>query len=150
MFQLLEAEYTYKLCKTIIPSRLEYKYNPDGWLGIMIGTKLWFDFSVDEKFETSVQGLVKEIHTNGNEGKFPILPILLSNTYKALLFINFCTINFVLLLLPQIEMQFFVRVSVFSVVKQKVEPISHYPPSTEVHAHIRSTSECTSWTKDPS
>ena len=29
----------------------------------MIGTKLWFDFSVETKFEASLQGLVREIGT---------------------------------------------------------------------------------------
>ena len=68
-FTLSEAEYTYKLRKTFVPLRLENKYNPDGWLGIMIGTKLWFDFSVDQKFEASLQGLIKEIHSRvSNEG----------------------------------------------------------------------------------
>ena len=63
LLKFAEAEYTYKLRKTFIPLRLEYKYNADGWLGIMIGTKLWFDFSVETKFEASLQGLIKEIHS---------------------------------------------------------------------------------------
>ena len=29
----------------------------------MIGTKLWFDFSVETKFESSLQGLLREIGT---------------------------------------------------------------------------------------
>ncbi|XP_022095179.1 uncharacterized protein LOC110981688 [Acanthaster planci] len=40
-----EAEYTYKLQKPIIPLRLQEDYDPDGWLGIMIGAKLYVDMS---------------------------------------------------------------------------------------------------------
>ncbi len=58
-----EAEYTYKLRKRFIPLRLEYKYEPDGWLGIMVGTKLWFDFSVEDRFDASVQGLLREMQS---------------------------------------------------------------------------------------
>ena len=32
----------------------------------MIGTTLWFDFSRDEKFETSFEGLIKEIHVKAS------------------------------------------------------------------------------------
>ena len=75
-----EAEYTYKLQKTFIPLRLEYKYNPDGWLGIMVGTKLWFDFSVENKFEASLQGLIREIKSKGADQR----------EYKTMRFLRRC------------------------------------------------------------
>ena len=34
----------------------------------MVGTKLWFDFSVETKFEASLQGLIKEVHSMGLSG----------------------------------------------------------------------------------
>ena len=63
-----EAEYTFKKKKPFIPCRLEFRYDPDDWLGIMIGNRLYFDFSREEKFEQSIQGLIREI---GKRGKGP-------------------------------------------------------------------------------
>jgi len=39
-----EAEYAYSSKKTIVPLKVEPKYKPDGWLGALIGNKLYFDF----------------------------------------------------------------------------------------------------------
>ena len=83
MLSFPEAEYTYKLQKAFIPLRLEYKYNPDGWLGIMIGTKLWFDFSVETKFEASLQGLVREIGTEKQAMQKQNLPGRLASKRKG-------------------------------------------------------------------
>eukprot|EP00056_Hartaetosiga_gracilis_P006127 m.93433 g.93433 ORF g.93433 m.93433 type:complete len:672 (-) comp12385_c0_seq1:67-2082(-) len=38
----LEADYAHKLGKHIIPVRVD-SYDPDGWLGLLLGTKLWYD-----------------------------------------------------------------------------------------------------------
>ena len=35
----------------------------------MIGTKLWFDFSVETKFEASLQGLLREMATEKQRGQ---------------------------------------------------------------------------------
>ena len=56
-----ECEYASKRRKPIVPLLLQHRYDPDGWLGIIKGTKLHFDFSVEEKFEPSLQGLLREI-----------------------------------------------------------------------------------------
>lgn len=45
----LEAEYARKLGKNLIPIKVESKYNPDGWLGILLGEKKYIDFSSAEK-----------------------------------------------------------------------------------------------------
>jgi len=48
-----EAEYAYKLKKPIVPLLLEKNYEPDGWLGALLGMKLYVDISeynIDEKF----------------------------------------------------------------------------------------------------
>ncbi|WAQ93856.1 hypothetical protein MAR_006327, partial [Mya arenaria] len=58
---LYEAEYAFKLNKKIIPLCMDMNYKPDGWLGIMIGTKLFFDFSGKYKFSDKMGDLQNEI-----------------------------------------------------------------------------------------
>jgi len=53
-----EAEYTFRLHKPIIPLRLECRYYPDGWLGILCGNNLVYDFSVPAKHADSFDGLM--------------------------------------------------------------------------------------------
>ena len=60
-----EAEYTFQLRKDIIPLRLQPKYQPDGWLGALAGNRLYFDFSMEEKFNASVGALIKELGERG-------------------------------------------------------------------------------------
>ena len=61
----LEAEYTYQLHKDIIPLMMDYKYKPDGWLGIIVGTKFWIDFTERHKVDSNVEKLVKELGSRG-------------------------------------------------------------------------------------
>ncbi|XP_035273869.1 uncharacterized protein LOC118227475 [Anguilla anguilla] len=56
-----EAEYTFQLRKEIIPLMMEQNYKPDGWLGALLGAKLWIDFSDNCNFEESIKQLIKEI-----------------------------------------------------------------------------------------
>jgi len=65
----LEAEYTVKLRKEIIPLMLEANYSPDGWLGILLGSKLYYAFNDDHTFETKFIELAKGL---GNKGKLTI------------------------------------------------------------------------------
>jgi len=60
-----EAEYTNKLRKHFIPLILEPNYTPDGWLGLMLGEKLYYPIS-EENFEDMMQSLIKVL---GNKGK---------------------------------------------------------------------------------
>ncbi|KAK6182496.1 hypothetical protein SNE40_010174 [Patella caerulea] len=60
-----EAEYIYRLRKDIIPLRVQKKYYPDGWLGMMVGTRLYFDFSEEVHFDYQINKLTKEL---GNRG----------------------------------------------------------------------------------
>ncbi|XP_077984869.1 uncharacterized protein LOC144439456 [Glandiceps talaboti] len=62
-----EAEYTYKLHKDYIPIKVQPKYSPDGWLGILVGTKLYFDFSSEENLETNFPSLVRELGDRGRK-----------------------------------------------------------------------------------
>ncbi|XP_071152865.1 uncharacterized protein [Mytilus edulis] len=61
-----EAEYTYKLRKSFIPLRLQHRYVPDGWLGMLIGTRLYFDISSEDKIYPQMDNVIKEL---GNRGK---------------------------------------------------------------------------------
>ena len=38
-------------------------YRADGWLGMLIGTKLFFDFSGKYPFDEKIDGLLKELST---------------------------------------------------------------------------------------
>ena len=60
-----EAEYAYRLKKPIVPILLQSKYKPDGWLGILLGTKLYIDFTKSD-FESNYKKLVKEIEAVKN------------------------------------------------------------------------------------
>ena len=40
---------------------MEADYKPDGWLGILIGTKLFYDFSGKYDFNDKVDKLIKEV-----------------------------------------------------------------------------------------
>jgi len=40
-----EAEYAFQLHKPIVPLMAEQGYKADGWLGALLGSKLWYDFT---------------------------------------------------------------------------------------------------------
>ena len=58
---LEEAQYAYTRRKRIIPLMMEENYRPDGWLGIILGTKLYMHFEKDPR--EGIQQLLKEIRT---------------------------------------------------------------------------------------
>ncbi len=45
---------------------MDSKYRPDGWLGFIVGSKFWIDFSEKHKLDSNADKLVKEL---GNRGK---------------------------------------------------------------------------------
>lgn len=51
--------------KDIVPLMLQRKYRADGWLGMIVGTKLWFSLFEAQKFEHSIEGLKKELGERG-------------------------------------------------------------------------------------
>jgi len=55
-----EAEYTSVLKKNFIPLILDANYRPDGWLGIMLGAKLYFKFG-QTNYEAKLKELFKEV-----------------------------------------------------------------------------------------
>ena len=62
-----EAEYAYQLRKDIIPLMMQGKYRGDGWLGMLVGTKLWFDFQSKHVLEQGVMKLIRELGGRGKE-----------------------------------------------------------------------------------
>lgn len=61
LLQFSEADYAFQLRKDYIPLMLQKKYRPDGWLGIILGAKLYFDFSGKYRIQKPWQGLLKEL-----------------------------------------------------------------------------------------
>ena len=47
---------------------LQKQYRPDGWLGAILGAKLYFDFSGKYPFEKPWNGLTKELKGMGKLG----------------------------------------------------------------------------------
>ncbi|XP_063437070.1 uncharacterized protein LOC134718461 [Mytilus trossulus] len=65
----LEAEYTFQCRKDYVPLMLQKQYRPDGWLGAILGAKLYFDFSGKYPFEKPWNGLMKELKGMGKLGE---------------------------------------------------------------------------------
>ncbi len=64
---LTEAEYAFSLQKTIVPLVMQLNYKPDGWLGMIKGTKLFFEFSGKYEYEPKVNDLMKELGSRGKK-----------------------------------------------------------------------------------
>ena len=62
---IVEAEYTFQMRKEYIPLMVQTRYRPDGWLGMILGAKLYFDFSGKYPFEKPWNGLMKELKGMG-------------------------------------------------------------------------------------
>ncbi|KAL3892367.1 hypothetical protein ACJMK2_004578 [Sinanodonta woodiana] len=56
-----EIEYAFQLKKRIIPVIMERGYRPDGWLGLLLGTRIFFDFSGKYPLEQKIIELKHEI-----------------------------------------------------------------------------------------
>ena len=64
-----EAEYAYQLRKDIIPLMMERNYRPNGWLGMIVGTKLWIDFRNSYGIEAGVGKLLRELGGRGRQNQ---------------------------------------------------------------------------------
>jgi hypothetical protein len=65
----LEANYAHESGVDMIPLMVEECYRPKGWLGLMLGTRLWYalyGLADDEMFNARVEQIAKEI---GGRGK---------------------------------------------------------------------------------
>lgn len=56
-----EAEYAFHLRKQIIPLKMERNFEAREWLGLIIGPKLFFEFTDKYPFEEKLSGLLKEV-----------------------------------------------------------------------------------------
>jgi len=59
----LEAEYATRLRKPIVPLLMQADYMPTGWLGIIMGDKIYYKFSSmpQRTFLDSLESMLKEI-----------------------------------------------------------------------------------------
>jgi len=59
----LEGEYSQQQKKRIIPLMMEKGYRPSGWLGLLVGAKLYFEFTdkAQEAFTQKLGELIKEL-----------------------------------------------------------------------------------------
>lgn len=48
---------------------MDGKYKPDGWLGFIVGSKFWIDFSEKHKLDSNLGALIREL---GNRGKIEL------------------------------------------------------------------------------
>ncbi|KAK6186797.1 hypothetical protein SNE40_006068 [Patella caerulea] len=79
-----EGEYAHQRRKKIIPLILERNYQPDGWLGLILGAKLFYDFSGKYSFRSRIGGLLKDvkIKVNGQLDSAPGAPTLTNGLNK--------------------------------------------------------------------
>jgi hypothetical protein len=66
----LEAQYAYQREKEMVPLMMEEGYRADGWLGMLLGTRLWYGFcgtvlSSEGAFEGKVEELCRELGERG-------------------------------------------------------------------------------------
>ena len=69
----LEAQYAMQREVQTIPLMLAEKYQADGWLGMLIGTRMWYGFygavlSDDSAFEIKVSELCRDLGVRGRRG----------------------------------------------------------------------------------
>ena len=65
MLGIADAEYAFQLRKPMIPLTLERNYKPDGWLGMLAGSKVWLDFTDQTKFDGHIQLLLRQLADRG-------------------------------------------------------------------------------------
>ncbi|XP_041361359.1 uncharacterized protein LOC121377441 [Gigantopelta aegis] len=66
-----EGVYAFQKRKTIIPLIMERGYRPDGWLGIILGSELFYDFSGKYRFEDKLDSLLKDLDARYNRPAVP-------------------------------------------------------------------------------
>lgn len=73
-----EAEYAFQQRKKIVPLIMESGYRPTGWLGALIGTRLYFDLSDAKSIPSKAPGLFKELGDAGRWVPFTSWALVLS------------------------------------------------------------------------
>eukprot|EP00299_Pterocystis_sp_00344_P002536 c12866_g1_i1.p1 GENE.c12866_g1_i1~~c12866_g1_i1.p1 ORF type:complete len:612 (-),score=102.30 c12866_g1_i1:148-1983(-) len=78
-----ESEFAYKLKKDIVPLVLEPGYSTDGWLGAMMGSRLYYDVSDDSKFEATMNNLIRFLGNRCKKDSFYLQPSNSSSRPKS-------------------------------------------------------------------
>tara|TARA_B100000674_G_scaffold499232_1_gene543025 strand:- start:19044 stop:21278 length:2235 start_codon:yes stop_codon:yes gene_type:complete len=68
-----EAEYAYTKKKCLIPVKVEKSYEPDGWLGILVGSKLYYNVHNQEMMAASIPSLITAVEAIHNDVQAPAL-----------------------------------------------------------------------------
>ena len=63
-----EAEYAFNRKKHIVPIKMKKDYVPDGWLGFILGTRMYIDFGTYD-FDKAIQSLENEIRLQKKKRK---------------------------------------------------------------------------------
>ncbi|GAX76300.1 hypothetical protein CEUSTIGMA_g3745.t1 [Chlamydomonas eustigma] len=67
-----EAEYAFQQRKKIIPVVMESGFKPTGWLGALMGTRLYFDMSDARRIPAKMPHLMKELADSGKCGQLVV------------------------------------------------------------------------------
>jgi hypothetical protein len=73
----MEAQYALQKKKPLIPLKLVEGYEADGWLGLLLGTSMWYGFygdtltAGDSAFDSRMESLCREIGSRGHVDKVP-------------------------------------------------------------------------------
>ncbi|CAH1788063.1 unnamed protein product [Owenia fusiformis] len=67
-----EGSYAHSQKKEILFLKMQRDYKPDGWLGAMLGDKLFIDFSGKYPFEDKIKELVAYIKKTGMDSLMPV------------------------------------------------------------------------------
>ena len=54
---------------------VEKNYQPDGWLGFVVGAKYWIDFTTRLQFKDDTSKLIRELGDRGKLGNETINPV---------------------------------------------------------------------------
>ena len=66
----MEAQYAFQQQKDMVPLMLEEGYSANGWLGMMLGVRLWYGFfgttlATEGAFEAKMEELCRELGDRG-------------------------------------------------------------------------------------
>ena len=66
----MEAQYAFQQEKDMVPLMLEEGYSPNGWLGMLLGVRLWYGFfgsvlTSEAGFEVKMDELCRELGERG-------------------------------------------------------------------------------------